>query len=306
MKDHNRDVAHTTFPKPLEPGTVVIIPARNEEKTIGQVISETRRFTKNVVVVDDQSGDSTARIASQLGAMVIPTAGPVGYGNALRTGFAYAKCCGFSTIVTLDGDGAHDPSDICALHAAHLRTGSSVTIGDRFAQGHPTMIPSSKRLANHFASHLVHRVLGISLRDVACGLRCICAAVADQLLNIGASAGFGILVELLKLASMEPGRIGSAPVDVRYNATEFLCTKQRELLDLLGALAQELDPNSELAMLLARLNTSVDKFQPVTVVLPDVVLCVLPIYETRGYVFQAQHASLRNQTIGEVLDFGEW
>ena len=129
--------------------------------------------------------------------------------------------------------------------------------------------------------------------------------MVDQLLKTRTSPGFGILVELLKLASMEPGSIGSAPVDVRYNATELLCTKQRELLDLLCALAQELDPSSELSLLLARLNTTVDEFQPVTVVLPDVVLCVLPIYETRGYVFQAQHASLRNQTIGEVLDFGK-
>ncbi len=305
MENYSRKVARTIVPMPLEAGTVVIIPARNEEKTIGQVISETRRFTTNVVVVDDQSGDSTARIGLQFGAKVIPTAGPVGYGNALRTGFEYAKSCGFSTIVTLDGDGAHDPSDIGALHAAHLRTRSSVTIGDRFARGDPTIIPSTKRLANHFASHLVHRVLGISLRDVACGLRCIAATMVDQLLKTRTSPGFGILVELLKLASMEPGSIGSAPVDVRYNATELLCTKQRELLDLLCALAQELDPSSELSLLLARLNTTVDEFQPVTVVLPDVVLCVLPIYETRGYVFQAQHASLRNQTIGEVLDFGK-
>ncbi len=267
MENYSRKVARTIVPMPLEAGTVVIIPARNEEKTIGQVISETRRFTTNVVVVDDQSGDSTARIGLQFGAKVIPTAGPVGYGNALRTGFEYAKSCGFSTIVTLDGDGAHDPSDIGALHAAHLRTRSSVTIGDRFARGDPTIIPSTKRLANHFASHLVHRVLGISLRDVACGLRCIAATMVDQLLKTRTSPGFGILVELLKLASMEPGSIGSA--------------------------------------LLARLNTTVDEFQPVTVVLPDVVLCVLPIYETRGYVFQAQHASLRNQTIGEVLDFGK-
>lgn len=305
MKIENSAVVRTKVLDPLDGRTVVIVPARNEEKTIGQVVSEIRQFTKNVVVVDDQSEDSTASLGLQFGAKVIPTAGPVGYGNALRTGFEYAKSCGFSAIVTLDGDGAHDPADIRALHAAYLRSGSSVTIGDRFAEDRPTMIASSKRLANYFASHLFNLVLGISLRDVACGLRCIAATVADQLLKTSTSSGFGILVELLKLASMAPGSIGSAPVDVRYNAAELLSTSQRELLDVLGALSHELDPSAELAVLLTRLTTAVDKFEPVTVVLPELVLCVLPIYQTSGYLFQAQHISLRNQTIGAVLDFGK-
>jgi hypothetical protein len=306
MKNYKRQVARAVVRKPLDDaGTVVIIPARNEANTIGQVVSQTRRYSKNVVVVDDRSEDGTARIALQFAARVIPSAGPVGYGNALRTGFEYARSSGFSTLVTLDGDGAHNPSNIRTLLAAHVGTGSSVTVGDRFAQSHLTVIPSSKRLANHFASYLFHRVLGTSLRDVACGLRCIAAPVADRLLNSRTSPGFGFLVELLKVASLEPGGIGSAPVDVRYNAAELLCTKQEELLDVLVALAQEVEPNSELAALLARLNTNVGKLCPITVVLPDVVLCVLPIPEAQGYIFQAQHFSLSNQRIGETFDLRE-
>lgn len=94
----------------------ILIPARNEEASLPNVIRGIRRVTTdNVLVVDSLSTDGTADIARSMGATVI-RASKVGYWNALHTGYRYLLQETLCTTVTqLDADGQHDPIHISRL-----------------------------------------------------------------------------------------------------------------------------------------------------------------------------------------------
>src|SRR3989344_5319417 len=86
----------------------IIIPARNEEKTIAAVISGAKKYGR-VIVVDDGSTDSTAAEAQKTGAIVLQHIVNLGKGCALKTGCDYAVREYSKKIVVIDADAQHDP-----------------------------------------------------------------------------------------------------------------------------------------------------------------------------------------------------
>jgi glycosyltransferase involved in cell wall biosynthesis len=94
------------------PFVVVGIPAFNEERAIARIIIEAQKFADAVVVCDDGSSDLTANIAERLGAEVARHPQNMGYGAAIKTLFQRALDFGADVLVTLDGDGQHDASEI--------------------------------------------------------------------------------------------------------------------------------------------------------------------------------------------------
>lgn len=90
---------------------LALIPAYNEAEKIGKVIKETLQYC-DVLVVDDGSIDTTGKIAEESGAFVVTHEKNRGKGDALITGFTYALKNGYESIITLDADGQHDPSEI--------------------------------------------------------------------------------------------------------------------------------------------------------------------------------------------------
>ena len=87
----------------------VVIPAYNEEKTIYEVVSQVLKYGK-VIVVDDGSTDNTKEEAEKAGALVISHRKTRGYDEALNTGFKVAHSEGCQYVITLDGDGQHNPN----------------------------------------------------------------------------------------------------------------------------------------------------------------------------------------------------
>jgi len=87
-----------------KPFVVACIPAFNEEKTIGRVVLQAKKYVDGVVVCDDGSGDLTGEIARGLGAVVGRHERNMGYGVALRSLFSEARRLGADVVVTLDGD----------------------------------------------------------------------------------------------------------------------------------------------------------------------------------------------------------
>ena len=115
----------------------VIICAKNEEKTIGEVIQKSKPFADEIIVVDGHSKDKTREIARSLGAKVILDHGK-GKGEAIRCGIKEAKG---DILVFLDADGSHNPEDIPKLiepiqkgEADHV-TGSRMLGGSDEAHG---------------------------------------------------------------------------------------------------------------------------------------------------------------------------
>lgn len=112
----------------------VVIPAYNEEKTIGNIIEETIQVMDTlgmpyeIIVVDDGSIDRTKEIASKYKATVISNGRNRGKGYALKKGFQHAQG---DIIVTIDADGAHNPKEIPDL-INPLFNGADIVTGSRF------------------------------------------------------------------------------------------------------------------------------------------------------------------------------
>ena len=89
-----------------------VIPAYNEEKSIGKIVKRTKKYIANVIVVDDGSKDKTKEIAEKSGAVVLRHVVNLGKGATLKTGCNYALMKNAKFIVVLDADAQHDPDDI--------------------------------------------------------------------------------------------------------------------------------------------------------------------------------------------------
>ena len=108
-----KDGGNRNFSNKMDKNQIaVLIPAHNEAKAIGGLVSEVRRIIPNVFVIDDGSTDNTAEIARANGAFVIRHQQCMGKGAALKTGFSHLKNLPFLAYITMDGDGQHLPSDI--------------------------------------------------------------------------------------------------------------------------------------------------------------------------------------------------
>jgi len=107
------------------------IPAYNEEHSISEVVTKSLSHVDRVVVCDDGSTDDTAKVAREAGATVI-TQTNQGYGAAISSLFDYARKENAQIMITLDGDGQHNPNQIPLLVDAILTHNVDVAIGSRF------------------------------------------------------------------------------------------------------------------------------------------------------------------------------
>jgi glycosyltransferase involved in cell wall biosynthesis len=117
-----------------ELNVIVGIPALDEEQTIAKIIIGARKHADQVLFVDDGSKDATALIAESLGAVVLRHESNLGYGAAVRDCFEWARKNGADVLVTLDGDGQHDPATIPALLDS-LQNNQAEVVSQRIARG---------------------------------------------------------------------------------------------------------------------------------------------------------------------------
>ena len=99
---------------------LAIVPAYNEEGSVGVVVGELERAAPDVdvVVVDDGSTDRTAAVAAAAGARVVRLPFNLGIGGAMQAGYRLAHEEGYDLAVQVDGDGQHDPRGVTRLRAA--------------------------------------------------------------------------------------------------------------------------------------------------------------------------------------------
>lgn len=193
---------------------VVGIPAYNEEGSIGRVVLLARRHADRVVVVDDGSTDLTAEIAHGVGAEVVRHNWNMGYGSCLATLFRKARDSDADVLVTLDGDGQHDPREIPKLVAPILEGASDMVIGTRFGEAEGSQIPGYRRLGIT-AITMLSNASGRSVTDAQSGLRAY-GRKAIEALRPG-ELGMGASTELISKAGESGLRIGEVPVTVSYD-----------------------------------------------------------------------------------------
>ena len=144
---------------------VIIIPAYNEEKTIGKVVVNAKKHGK-VLVVDDASLDRTPEMAKKAGATVIRRKVNGGLGSALRTGFEKALQMKSNIIITIDADGQHEPEEIPEF-LKKINEGYDFVLGSRDLSKYPFV----KKLGNFFLQFFTNLVAGTNLKDTESGFR---------------------------------------------------------------------------------------------------------------------------------------
>ena len=113
----------------------VIIPAYNEEKSIIKVIQDIPSIVDEIIIVDNNSSDQTAKNAQEAGAKVL-TEIKKGYGNACLKGISYVKSQTHQTdiIVFLDGDFSDYPEELTKLIAPIINDNIDFVIGARVSE----------------------------------------------------------------------------------------------------------------------------------------------------------------------------
>ncbi|MFH0861085.1 MAG: glycosyltransferase family 2 protein [Candidatus Altiarchaeota archaeon] len=157
---------------------VVVIPAFNEEQTIGNVIKEIPRKIEGiseieVLVVDDGSTDNTQKVSQEAGAdVIIQHSRNMGLGNSFSDGIQKALSMGADFIVTLDADGQFNPTEIPILLKNLLYSDADVVLGSRFLDKElePKM-PLTKKIGNKLFTHLVNYLTHQKFFDAQCGFR---------------------------------------------------------------------------------------------------------------------------------------
>ena len=192
----------------------VVIPAFDAANTIGGLVQRIKPQGLGVVVVDDGSRDGTASLASEHGALVISHLRNQGKGSALRTGFEYALRSRYDGVVTLDGDGQHDPAEIAQLIKEGELQHAGIVVGNRMTNG--AMMPRVRRWTNAVMSAIVSFVVHQRIPDSQCGFRFIRKEVLETV-PLRAKR-FEIETELLFAAAKRRWKIISVPVRSIYQA----------------------------------------------------------------------------------------
>ena len=152
------------------PKVVVLVPAYNEESVIAQVLDDIRQAGyPQILVVDDGSGDATYENARRVpGAIVLRHFINRGKGAAVKTGIEAARILDADVVVTMDGDGQHDPRDIGRM-VDLVAAGHDVVLGTR-VMNRETM-PAWKILANHAGNFFTWMLHGLWVTDSQSGFR---------------------------------------------------------------------------------------------------------------------------------------
>jgi|SRR3989344_6941699 len=149
---------------------VAVIPAYNEEKYIGGVISKTKKYVDEVIVIDDCSKDNTFNEAKNMGVIVLKHIVNLGKGATLKTGCEAALKLNATHIVVLDADGQHDPSEISDL--IKTLNCSDIVFGVRkFNENMPLVA----KIGNKGLSFITKILFGISISDTQSGFRAFTA-----------------------------------------------------------------------------------------------------------------------------------
>jgi len=189
------------------------IPAYNEEKYIQDVIKKSLPHVDSVVVCDDGSTDNTAKLAKDAGAIVISQKNQ-GYGAAISTLFDYARIQNAQIMITLDGDGQHNPDQIPLLIDAITTHNVDVAIGSRFLDD--TTKPSGYRKTGiKIITSASNYVTNFKISDSQSGFRAYSKNAIDAIHPT--EQGMSVSTEILLKISNKGLSVAEVPITISYN-----------------------------------------------------------------------------------------
>ncbi len=198
-----------------QPRIIVGVPAYNEEQFIGEIVRKASVFADEVIVVDDGSTDNTYQVAEAAGALVIRHEVNIGVGAATRICFDEARRLNADVLVTLDGDGQHDPDEIAQVAIPCLVGRADLVIGSRFKANHGSM-PAHRKFGIKTITWMCNLGSNVKTGDAQSCFRAY-GRKAIHSLNCK-EQGFSFSVDLL-IQSRECGlNITEVPISCIYHA----------------------------------------------------------------------------------------
>ncbi len=191
--------------------TFVIIPGYNEEKHIASVINETKKYSENIIAVDDGSKDDTFKEAERTKVAVLKHVINLGKGAALLTGAKYAISQGADAIIFMDSDGQHSPKDIPRL-TSELE-GSDVVFTYRNMRS--SHMPLTKKIGNKVLNIMMKILFDISVADTQCGYKIMTSGAYQRLRLI--SSDYNIESEIAAKTGKYHLRFKQVPIETVYN-----------------------------------------------------------------------------------------
>jgi glycosyltransferase involved in cell wall biosynthesis len=189
------------------------IPAYNEEQYIQDVIKKSLPHVDKVVVCDDGSTDNTAKLAKDSGAIVISQKNQ-GYGAAIATLFEYARKENAQIMITLDGDGQHDPDQIPLLIDAITTHNVSVTIGSRFLDD-TTKASGYRKTGIKIITSASNYGTNFKVSDSQSGFRAYSKDAIDAIHPT--EQGMAVSTEILLKISNKGLSVAEVPITISYN-----------------------------------------------------------------------------------------
>ena len=192
---------------------IIGIPAFNEENNIGPIIINLKKKYDHVLVCDDGSSDSTAVIASEMGANVVKHSKNLGYGSAIKTIFNEAKKIDCDILVTFDADGQHQISEIDDILKPIMENIADIVIGSRFL-GKTKNLPKYRKFGIKTITGLTNVMTGSNISDSQSGFRAYSQKVLQEISPT--ESGMGISTEILIKATNKKMRITEIPITISY------------------------------------------------------------------------------------------
>src|SRR5438876_1097840 len=160
---------------------LVAIPVYNEERHVEGVLQEVRRYSPDLLVVNDGSTDRTPEILARQPALHLVThPRNRGYGAALISAFAFTREHGFDVLVTMDCDGQHEPARIPVLLEALHDT--DIVSGSRYLRDfrQDKAAPQDRQRINQVITSELNARFGLHLTDAFCGFKAYRRAALDR------------------------------------------------------------------------------------------------------------------------------
>lgn len=200
---------------------VAVIPCYNEAHIIGGIVAKVRQYVDEVVVADDASGDATACEAGNAGAFVVKCTRRGGFGRNVMSGINVAMVRNPDIVVTLDGDGQHDPDEIPQVVGVVRGGEADMAIGSRFLGEYDA--PRYRK----FGIDVITWLYNVGrIEKITDGQSCFRAYRRELLESVDIrEGGFGFSTEILIKARLMGYRIKEVPIrciyhkDFRMNST---------------------------------------------------------------------------------------
>jgi len=191
------------------------LPVFNEAATVGTVLDEVRRYSSDVLVVDDGSTDGTsAQLALRDDIRVVRHPENRGYGAALRSAFQFASERNYDVVVTIDCDGQHEPQRIPRFAAACQA--ADIVSGSRYLKqfSGDSEPPAQRRWINQQLAAELNRRLCLKLTDAFCGFK---AYRVESLRSLQLTErGYAMPLELWVQAAHHGLKVIELPVPLIY------------------------------------------------------------------------------------------